>query len=45
MGTTIAVYAMRVLETLFFTGLTGCAVVVVICWIVVGKDSFSDKSV
>jgi hypothetical protein len=34
---------MRVLEVAFFTGLAGCAVVVILSWISVGKDSFSQE--
>jgi hypothetical protein len=39
----LAVIAMRVIEVLFFTGLSGCAVVVILSWISVGRDSFSNK--
>jgi hypothetical protein len=39
----LAVIAMRVVEVLFFTGLSGCAVVVILSWISVGRDSFSNK--
>jgi hypothetical protein len=35
---------MRVLEVMFFTGLFGCAVVVVLSWISVGKGCFTDKN-
>ncbi|HWE84358.1 MAG TPA: hypothetical protein VG267_05405 [Terracidiphilus sp.] len=38
------VLAMRVLEVMFFTGLLGCVVVVILSWIYIGKDSFTDKS-
>lgn len=34
---------MRVLELLFFSGLTGCAVVVVFSWISIFKSGFSSK--
>lgn len=37
------VLAMRILEVMFFTGLTGCAMVVLLSWISVGKGSFTDK--
>ena len=40
----LAVFAMRVLEVMFFTGLLGCAVVVVLSWISVGRDSFTDEN-
>jgi hypothetical protein len=43
MGFNVAVYAMRIVEVMFFTGLLGCVVVVIVSWIVVGRDSFSDK--
>jgi hypothetical protein len=43
MGFNAAVFAVRALEVLFFTGLSGCLVVVILSWISVGKDSFSDK--
>jgi hypothetical protein len=34
---------MRALEVAFFTGLIGCAVVVVWSWISIFKDGFSKK--
>jgi hypothetical protein len=40
----LMVIAMRVIEVLFFTGLSGCAVVVILSWIYVGRDSFSNKT-
>lgn len=43
MGFNIATFGMRVLEVLFFTGLSGCLVVVILSWIYVGKDSLSNK--
>ena len=43
MGFNLAVYAMRVLEAMFFAGLSGCIVVVIISWLSVGKDSFSER--
>jgi hypothetical protein len=43
MGFKIAVFAMRFLEVMFFTGLAGCSVVVILSWISVGKDSFSQE--
>jgi hypothetical protein len=35
---------MRVLEVVFLTGLLGCAFVVILSWISVGKDCFTDKN-
>ncbi|HLY43081.1 MAG TPA: hypothetical protein VKR52_17845 [Terracidiphilus sp.] len=35
-------FAMRTVEIMFFTGLVGCAGVVVISWISIFKDGFSD---
>lgn len=43
MGFRIAEITIRVLEVLFFIGLSGCVVVVILSWISVGKDSFLDK--
>jgi hypothetical protein len=40
----LAVFAMRVLEVMLFTGLLGCAVVVILSWIFVGKGSFADEN-
>jgi hypothetical protein len=40
MGLKLAVFALRVLEVMFFTGLAGCAVVVFLSWISIGRDSF-----
>jgi hypothetical protein len=37
------VLAMRMVEILFFTGLIGCAIVVVISWISIFKEGFSDS--
>ena len=39
----VAVYAMRAVETLFFIGLTGCAVVVLISWVSVVKGCLTDE--
>ena len=44
LGLKIATFIMHVLEVLFFTGLTGCLVVVILSWISVGGDAFSTKS-
>lgn len=35
------VYLLRALEILFFTGLAGCVLVVVISWVSIAKASFS----
>jgi len=43
MHLTLALIAERILEVMFFTGLLGCVVVVVLSWISVGRDSFPDK--
>jgi hypothetical protein len=37
------VFAMRIVEILFFTGLIGCAVVVVVSWVSIFKEGFSDR--
>ena len=34
----------RLLEIMFFTGIIGCAGVVVISWISIFKEGFSDKT-
>jgi hypothetical protein len=39
----LIILAMRVLELMFFTGLLGCSLVVVISWVSILKDGFSDK--
>lgn len=39
----IAVFAIHIIEVMFFTGLLGCIVVVIISWISVGRDSFSGR--
>jgi len=39
----LAVIAMEIVEVIFFAGLLGCAVVVVLSWISVGKGCFTDK--
>ena len=38
-----AVIVMRLAEIVFFFGLSGCAVVVILSWISVGGDCFRDK--
>lgn len=35
--------AVRIVEILFFTGLVGCACVVIISWISIFKEGFSSK--
>jgi len=42
MAHSLVLFAQRVLAIMFFTGLTGCATVVVISWISIFKDGFSD---
>ena len=44
MGHRFAVILMDIVEGIFFAGLLGCAVVVVLSWISVGKGCFMDKS-
>jgi hypothetical protein len=44
MALKLGVLAMRVLEIMFFTGLLGCAVAVILSWISVGKGCFTDKN-
>jgi hypothetical protein len=39
----LIVWSFRVLEVMFFTGLIGCSLVVVISWVSIFKDGFSDK--
>ncbi|HVU48677.1 MAG TPA: hypothetical protein VHD85_21295 [Terracidiphilus sp.] len=43
MAFNFAVWTMHVVEVLFFTGLTGCAIVVLLSWIVILKSVFSDE--
>jgi hypothetical protein len=38
----MGLFAIRAVETLFFVGLTGCAVVVLLSWISVLKGSLKD---
>jgi hypothetical protein len=37
------ILAMRVIEILFFTGIVGCALVVVISWISIFRDGISNS--
>ena len=39
----LAVWAIRLVEVMFFLGITGCASVVVISWISIFKDGFSKE--
>jgi hypothetical protein len=41
--TTIGILCMHVIEILFFTGLAGCASVVIFSWISIFKSGFSAK--
>jgi hypothetical protein len=38
-----AVWTMRILELAFFSGIVGCALVVIFSWISILKDGFSGK--
>jgi hypothetical protein len=38
------ILALRTFEVLFFTGLIGCAFVVVISWVSIFKEGFSDPA-
>ena len=40
----IGTWIMKVLEITFFTGLAGCAVVVLISWVVILKEGLSKDS-
>lgn len=42
MAHALMILAERVLTAMFFTGLAGCASVVVISWVSIFKDGFSD---
>jgi len=37
----LAIWCLRAIEVMFFTGLVGCAVVVVISWVSIVKTGFS----
>jgi hypothetical protein len=43
MGVEVELFAIRAVTTLFFVGLAGCAVVVVISWVSVLKGSLTDE--
>ena len=42
MAHALMIFAERVITVMFFTGLAGCASVVVVSWISIFKDGFSD---
>ena len=42
MGHTLMQFAVRLVEVMFFTGLIGCASVVVISWVSIFKEGFSN---
>jgi hypothetical protein len=42
MAHSVLLFATRVVEVMFFTGLVGCASVVFASWISIFKDGFSD---
>jgi hypothetical protein len=39
----LVLLSVRVIEVMFFTGLLGCVLVVVISWISIFKDGFTDQ--
>jgi hypothetical protein len=43
MGLHLAVNAMYVLETMFFIGLVGCGIGIILSWIDILKDGFTDE--
>jgi hypothetical protein len=43
MANSLMVLATRVVEVLFFTGRIGCVFVVIISWISIFKEGFSDR--
>jgi hypothetical protein len=45
MTLSIMIWSARILEVMFFTGLIGCVSVVVISWISIFKEGFSDDNV
>ena len=44
MNSQLMIWLFRVLEMMFFAGLFGCSLVVIISWISIFKDGFSDKN-
>ena len=43
MGHSLLQLAVRIVEVLFFTGLVGCAAVVVVSWVKIFREGFSDS--
>ena len=43
MGHSLMQLAVRIVEILFFTGLVGCAAVVVVSWVKIFREGFSDS--
>ncbi len=43
MSPTVLIVGARILEGMFFTGLAGCAIVVVLSWISVSRSGFSSN--
>lgn len=41
--TAVSVFCIRVLTVLFFTGLAGCSIVVLLSWISICRSEFSGK--
>jgi hypothetical protein len=41
----LVVLGVHVIEVMFFTGLVGCVLVVVISWISIFKGGFSDRNI
>jgi hypothetical protein len=39
----LAIFAIRAVETLFFVGLAGCSIVVLISWVSVVKGCLTDE--
>jgi hypothetical protein len=42
MADKIITFVARVLEVMFFTGLVGCALMIIVSWIEIFSDGFSD---
>lgn len=40
---TVGIVLIRIIEVMFFTGLAGCAVVVLVSWVSIFKSGFSNK--
>jgi hypothetical protein len=43
MGHTISVWAIKLVEAIFFAGLLGCVLVVAISWVSVSRSGFGRK--